>query len=236
MLPDSDGFEVCRNVRTRSQTPILMLTARGEEMDRIVGLEIGADDYLAKPFSPREPWLAFAQFSGADASRFAPRMRSYGSVGFRSIAADRRMVRIDGEERMLTSYQFDSARRPRRQCGSGAQPRAADRFVKGEASSKPSTARSTFTSRASDPSSRTIQSIRAESSRFAAPAMSSPKGKIATHDDRLSPPAVLEGLSGAAAEPDNRRRAGRGVDVADRRNSPRAPGPRPPPSRGPGGS
>ena len=54
MLPDIDGFEVCRTIRTRAQTPILMLTARGEEMDRIVGLEIGADDYLPKPFSPRE--------------------------------------------------------------------------------------------------------------------------------------------------------------------------------------
>jgi DNA-binding response OmpR family regulator len=54
MLPDSDGFEVCRNVRTRSQTPILMLTARGEETDRIVGLEVGADDYLPKTFSTRE--------------------------------------------------------------------------------------------------------------------------------------------------------------------------------------
>ena len=54
MLPDIDGFEVCRTIRARAQIPILMLTARGEEMDRIVGLEIGADDYLPKPFSPRE--------------------------------------------------------------------------------------------------------------------------------------------------------------------------------------
>jgi len=54
MLPDIDGFEVCRTIRTRAQTPILMLTARGEEMDRIVGLEIGADDYLPKTFSTRE--------------------------------------------------------------------------------------------------------------------------------------------------------------------------------------
>src|SRR5579863_10451141 len=54
MLPDIDGFEVCRMIRARAQTPILMLTARGEEMDRVVGLEIGADDYVSKPFSPRE--------------------------------------------------------------------------------------------------------------------------------------------------------------------------------------
>lgn len=54
MLPDMDGFEVCRQIRKNSDIPILMLTARGDVMDRIVGLEIGADDYLAKPFEPRE--------------------------------------------------------------------------------------------------------------------------------------------------------------------------------------
>jgi DNA-binding response OmpR family regulator len=53
-LPGIDGFEVCREMRSRSRVPILMLTARDEESDRIVGLEVGADDYLAKPFSPRE--------------------------------------------------------------------------------------------------------------------------------------------------------------------------------------
>ena len=54
MLPEMDGFELCRTIRKRSSLPILMLTARGEVMDRIVGLELGADDYLAKPFEPRE--------------------------------------------------------------------------------------------------------------------------------------------------------------------------------------
>lgn len=54
MLPDMDGFEVCREVRKQSDLPIMMLTARGDVMDRIVGLELGADDYLAKPFEPRE--------------------------------------------------------------------------------------------------------------------------------------------------------------------------------------
>ena len=54
MLPDMDGLEVCREIRKSSQIPILMLTARGEVMDRIVGLELGADDYLPKPFEPRE--------------------------------------------------------------------------------------------------------------------------------------------------------------------------------------
>jgi DNA-binding response OmpR family regulator len=54
MLPDMDGLEVCRKIRAGAQTPILMLTARGDAMDRVVGLEIGADDYLPKPFEPRE--------------------------------------------------------------------------------------------------------------------------------------------------------------------------------------
>ncbi len=54
MLPDADGLALCRDLRARSALPVLMLTARGEEADRIVGIEMGADDYLVKPFSPRE--------------------------------------------------------------------------------------------------------------------------------------------------------------------------------------
>jgi two-component system, OmpR family, phosphate regulon response regulator OmpR len=54
MLPDMDGFEICRRIRAKSDVPVLMLTARGDDLDRIVGLELGADDYVAKPFSVRE--------------------------------------------------------------------------------------------------------------------------------------------------------------------------------------
>jgi DNA-binding response OmpR family regulator len=54
MLPDRDGFEVCREIRREASTPVIMLTARGEVSDKVVGLELGADDYLAKPFDPRE--------------------------------------------------------------------------------------------------------------------------------------------------------------------------------------
>ncbi len=104
MLPDIDGFEVCRTIRTRAETPILMLTARGEEMDRVVGLEIGADDYLPKPFSPRELQArirAILRRSRAPAADAALR--------FGRLAIDResRTVRVDGEEKTLTSYQFD---------------------------------------------------------------------------------------------------------------------------------
>src|SRR5271156_1114829 len=54
MLPGEDGLSLCRELRTRSQIPVIMLTARGEDVDRIIGLELGADDYLPKPFNPRE--------------------------------------------------------------------------------------------------------------------------------------------------------------------------------------
>ena len=54
MLPGRDGIKVCRELRTRIDVPIIMVTARGEEADRVLGLEVGADDYVTKPFSPRE--------------------------------------------------------------------------------------------------------------------------------------------------------------------------------------
>jgi len=104
MLPDIDGFEVCRILRARAQTPILMLTARGEEMDRVVGLEIGADDYLAKPFSPRELQARIRAIL-----RRARGPAAAAALRFGRLAIDResRSVRLDGEEKSLTSYQFD---------------------------------------------------------------------------------------------------------------------------------
>jgi DNA-binding response OmpR family regulator len=104
MLPDGDGFEICRTIRAGSDLPILMLTARGEETDRVVGLEIGADDYLPKPFSPRE-LLARLR---AILRRRAP-AASASTLRFGRLEIDRggRAVRLDGEERSLTSHQFD---------------------------------------------------------------------------------------------------------------------------------
>ena len=106
MLPDGDGLEVCRAIRARSDVPILMLTARGEEADRIVGLEIGADDYLPKPFNPRELLARL---------RAILRRRSGGTppagdiMRFGRLVIDRaaRRVAVDGEERALTGHQFD---------------------------------------------------------------------------------------------------------------------------------
>ena len=84
MLPDLDGFEVCRRVRAGSDVAILMLTARGEETDRIVGLELGADDYLAKPFSPRE---LLARLRAILRRRARPEPSAcFASVGSRSTA------------------------------------------------------------------------------------------------------------------------------------------------------
>ena len=105
MLPDLDGFEVCRRLRAGSDVPILMLTARGEDTDRIVGLEIGADDYLAKPFNPRE---LLARIRAILRRRTGPRIE-VDSLRFGRLTIDRgaRAVRVDGEAKVLTSYQFD---------------------------------------------------------------------------------------------------------------------------------
>ena len=105
MLPDLDGFEVCRRVRADSDIPILILTARGDEMDRIVGLELGADDYLPKPFNPRELLArlrAILRRSGKTRTN-PPSSLRFGRL---EIDQDAHLVRVDGEERLLTSYQF----------------------------------------------------------------------------------------------------------------------------------
>jgi two-component system phosphate regulon response regulator OmpR len=103
MLPDADGFDVCRQVRASSDIPILMLTARGEETDRVVGLEIGADDYLSKPFSSRELLArlrALLRRRGGSAS-------SVLRFGHLEIDPGSRLVKIDGRDAPLTSYQLD---------------------------------------------------------------------------------------------------------------------------------
>ncbi|BCH35453.1 DNA-binding response regulator [Mesorhizobium sp. L-8-10] len=106
MLPDIDGFETCRRMRAVSDVPILMLTAKGDETDRIVGLEIGADDYLPKPFNPRELLARLrAILRRRGAATAAPsRILRFGRL---EIDPGSRSVRIDGQERPLTSYQFD---------------------------------------------------------------------------------------------------------------------------------
>jgi DNA-binding response OmpR family regulator len=105
MLPDLDGFEACRRIRSGSDVPVLMLTARGQEEDRIVGLELGADDYLPKPFNPRE---LLARLRAVLRRRQpAPGRSAPLRFGRLEIDRDARVVRVDGEPRGLTGYQFD---------------------------------------------------------------------------------------------------------------------------------
>lgn len=110
MLPDLDGLEVCRRIRAlggaMAQIPILMLTAKGDPMDRIVGLELGADDYLPKPFEPRELLArirAVLRRRGDGAVQSSKQMR-FGSL---EIDRDARAVTVGGAACDLTSYQFD---------------------------------------------------------------------------------------------------------------------------------
>jgi DNA-binding response OmpR family regulator len=105
MLPDMDGLEVCRRLRARCDTPVLMLTARGDAIDRIVGLELGADDYLPKPFEPRELLARLRAI-------VRRRVRGAGSekalhFGRLELDTAARAVRLDGKACELTGYQFD---------------------------------------------------------------------------------------------------------------------------------
>jgi DNA-binding response OmpR family regulator len=117
MLPGTDGLALCRWIRDRSQLPVIMLTARGEEADRIIGLELGADDYVTKPFSPRELVARVRSVlrRGTDANdRPDERVR----IGDIEIDAAAREVRKRGSVLKLTAREFELlwflARHPRR--------------------------------------------------------------------------------------------------------------------------
>jgi DNA-binding response OmpR family regulator len=107
MLPDIDGIDVCRRIRQRSEVPILMLTARDEDVDKIIGLEVGADDYLTKPFNPRELVARVKSIL----RRSAPERRELESAQLRHgdllIDAGRREVRVGDEEIQLAPKEFD---------------------------------------------------------------------------------------------------------------------------------
>ncbi len=105
MLPGTDGLELCRWIRARSELPVIMLTARGEEADRIVGLELGADDYVTKPFSPRELAARVRTvLRRARAGALASERLSFGDV---ELDAATRDVRKGGVEVRLTAKEFD---------------------------------------------------------------------------------------------------------------------------------
>jgi DNA-binding response OmpR family regulator len=107
MLPKMDGLEVCRRLRVGSDVPILMLTARGEELDRVVGLEMGADDYLTKPFSMRELIARVRALIRRSAGREATDDRSRISVGALELDLRGRTVKRDGAEVALKPKEFD---------------------------------------------------------------------------------------------------------------------------------
>jgi two-component system phosphate regulon response regulator OmpR len=102
-LPDVDGLDVCRALRAKSDIPVLMLTARGEATDRIVGLELGADDYLPKPFEPRELLARLRAILRRRAAPAAGQPLRFGSV---EVDPDAHVLRVRGEPREVTSHQF----------------------------------------------------------------------------------------------------------------------------------
>ena len=105
MLPRLDGYEVFRRLRERAPTPVIMITARGEEIDRIVGLEGGADDYIGKPFSPREVVARVrAVLRRRGPSEAAPEVIALDWI---EIETERRVVRVRGEPVSLTRKEFD---------------------------------------------------------------------------------------------------------------------------------
>jgi DNA-binding response OmpR family regulator len=107
MLPDIDGIEVCKRIRQRSDVPILMLTARDEDVDKIIGLEVGADDYLTKPFNPRELVARVKSvLRRATPARSEPESAQI-THGALAIDSGRREVKVDGEEVQLAPKEFD---------------------------------------------------------------------------------------------------------------------------------
>jgi DNA-binding response OmpR family regulator len=107
MLPDIDGIEVCKRIRQRSDVPILMLTARDEDVDKIIGLEVGADDYLTKPFNPRELVArvkSVLRRSTPDRKEPESAVIQHGDL---VIDSGRREVKVSGEEVQLAPKEFD---------------------------------------------------------------------------------------------------------------------------------
>jgi two-component system phosphate regulon response regulator OmpR len=103
MLPDADGLDLCRSLRAKSDLPVLMLTARGDPLDRVVGLELGADDYLPKPFEPRELLARLRAILRRRTGQAASQVLHFGRL---EIDKGAREVRLDGQRRTLTGHQF----------------------------------------------------------------------------------------------------------------------------------
>ena len=104
MLPDRDGFAVCREIRQKSMIPVIMLTARGEVTDRVVGLELGADDYVAKPFEPRE--LVARVYSILKRVSGNTQLGEVINCGALSVDAHQRIASINEEQLKLTTMEY----------------------------------------------------------------------------------------------------------------------------------
>lgn len=107
MLPDGDGLSICGQVRQQTNLPIIMLTARGDPMDRVVGLEVGADDYLPKPFEPRELLARIRAVLRRQHNSNEHQKRQVLRFGELEIDSDARMARVRGTEVAMTSHQFE---------------------------------------------------------------------------------------------------------------------------------
>lgn len=109
MLPNMDGLEICRRVRAQSDVPIIMLTARSDDIDKIVGLELGADDYLTKPFNPRELVARVKAILRRGSMGSERRVEPVNSlnIGNLTIEPERRMVRVAGKAVDLRMKEFD---------------------------------------------------------------------------------------------------------------------------------
>jgi len=109
MLPGRDGIEVCRQLRSRTDVPILMVTARGEEADRVLGLEVGADDYVTKPFSPRELLARIRATVRRVRGQAGPAQQTI-QVGGLVLDPQRMTVLLDGKAVEVTAYEFSILR------------------------------------------------------------------------------------------------------------------------------
>ena len=105
MLPGMNGFEVCRRIRQDSQVPVIMLTARGDVMDRVAGLEIGADDYMPKPFEPRELVARIQSILRRSQHSIASEKKEFGPL---CICFDTRSAQLEGKDIGLTTNEFNA--------------------------------------------------------------------------------------------------------------------------------
>jgi len=130
MLPDVDGLDLCRRIRAESTIPVLMLTARGDPLDRIVGLELGADDYLPKPFEPRELLARLRAILRRGRTAPAGDVLRFGRLEIDRAA---REVRLDAEVRTVTGFQFTLLVAMAERAGRVLSREALMDLVKGEA-------------------------------------------------------------------------------------------------------